>query len=299
MSSFWSLWIIILTTITIVGITWILFANRKTKNTGPDETTGHVYDGIEEYDNPLPAWWFYLFVFSIVFSLLYLLAYPGMGDFKGLLGWTQVNQLEKEQQRAEQRYGPIFAAYRDMSVEDITKDKKAMKMGQRLFANNCSQCHGSDARGSYGFPNLTDEEWLYGGTPEQIKATIINGRNGAMPPWLAALGEAGVVDVSNYVMSLSGREVDADAAARGGEKFQMFCVACHGADAKGNIAFGAPDLSNNIWLYGGSPGLIQRSIRNGRNGHMPSHQNLISADKIHILTAYIYQLSLAQESPAQ
>lgn len=297
MSSFWSLWIIVLTLVTIFGVTWILFANRKSKNMDSDGTTGHVYDGIEEYDNPLPAWWFYMFVFTIVFAFAYLAAYPGLGSYKGFLDWTQVNQLEKQEIRAEERYGPIFAAYREMSIEDIATDKKAMRMGQRLFANNCSQCHGSDARGSYGFPNLTDSEWLYGGSPEQIKTTITNGRNGAMASWLGILGEDGVVDVSNYVISLSGRESNADSAARGEEKFQMLCVACHGKDAKGSIVFGAPDLSNNIWLYGGSPGLIQRTIRNGRNGRMPSHQHLISADKIHILTAYIYQLS--NRSPAE
>ena len=299
MSSFWSLWIIVLTLVTIVGVTWILFANRKSTNKDPNGTTGHVYDGIEEYDNPLPAWWFYLFVATIVFGVAYLAVYPGLGSYKGLFGWTQINQLEKQEAKAEERYGPIFAAYRDMSAEEIAADKKAMKMGQRIFANNCAQCHGSDARGSYGFPNLTDSEWLYGGSPEQITETIVNGRNGAMPAWLAALGEEGVVDMSNYVITLSGREADAESAARGGEKFKMFCVACHGPDAKGNIAFGAPDLTNNIWLYGGSPGLIQRTIRNGRNGHMPSHKNLVSADKIHILSAYIYQLSHSQSSPAE
>ncbi len=291
MSSFWSLWIIVLTMVTIIGITWLLFANRKSTNAGPDSTTGHEYDGIEEYDNPLPAWWFYMFVITIVFGLLYLAAYPGLGNFKGFLNWTQVNQWESEVAEAEQRYGAIFAEYRGMSVENVAKDDKALKMGQRMFANNCAQCHGSDARGSYGFPNLTDSEWLYGGSPEQIKMSIIQGRAGAMPPWQAALGDEGIVNVTHYVMSLSGREVDQTKASAGTEKYQMFCTSCHGADGKGNVMFGAPDLTNNIWLYGGSQGLIQRSIRNGRNGKMPAHSELLSEDKIHLLTAYVYSLS--------
>ena len=291
MSSFWSLWIIILTTVTLVGIVWILFANRKTKNTGPDATTGHVYDGIEEYDNPLPAWWFYMFVVTIIFGIGYLIAYPGMGSFKGVLGWTQVNQWEKQVAKAELRYGAIFAEFRDMPVAEVANDKRALKMGQRMFANNCAQCHGSDARGSFGFPNLTDAEWLYGGSPEQIKQTINNGRSGLMPAWGAALGDDGVANVSHYVRSLSGREVDSEKAAAGEAKFAMFCVSCHGADGKGNVLFGAPDLSNNIWLYGGSQGLVQRTIRNGRNGQMPVHKKTLSEDKIHLLTAYVYSLS--------
>ncbi len=296
MSTFWSLWIIVLTSIMIIGTVWILFANRKTKNTGPDATTGHIYDGIEEYDNPLPAWWFYLFVITIVYSIGYLIAYPGMGNFKGVLGWTQVNQYEKQVAKAEQKYGAIFAQYRDMPVEQLIQDTKALKMGQRMFANNCAQCHGSDARGSYGFPNLTDGEWLFGGTPDLIKTSIVQGRSGVMPAWGTPLGDEGVVNVSNYVLSLSGRDVDVDSAAAGKEKFAMFCASCHGAEGTGNIAFGAPDLTNNIWLYGGSPGLVQRTIRSGRNGQMPSHENVLSEDKIHLLTAYVYSLS---QNPAE
>lgn len=291
MSSFWSLWIIILTVVTILGTVWLLFANRKSKNTGPDATTGHVYDGIEEYDNPLPAWWFYMFVFSIVFSIGYLIAYPGMGNFKGVLNWTQIDQWQGEVDKAEQKYGAIFAAYREMPVEQVAKDAKALKMGQRMFANNCAQCHGGDARGSYGFPNLRDDEWLYGGSPEAIKTTLVNGRKGLMPGWEAALGEDGIDSVSNYVLGLSGRDVDVDSAVKGEEKYQMFCVACHGVEGKGNVMFGAPDLTNDIWLYGGSQGMVQRSIRSGRNGEMPAHKDILNEDKIHLLTAYVYSLS--------
>ena len=296
MSTFWSLWIIVLTVISIIGITWLLFANRKSDGvSGPDATTGHIYDGIEEYDNPLPAWWFHMFVITIVFGIGYLIVYPGMGNYKGLFNWTQVNQLEAEVAKAEQKYGAIFAQYKAMSIEEVAADPKALKMGQRMFANNCAQCHGSDARGSYGFPNLTDSQWLYGGSPEQLKVSITEGRAGVMPGWEAALGDEGIVNVSSYVLSLSGREVDAEAAAAGKPQFQMFCSSCHGADGKGSVVFGAPDLTNNIWLYGGSPGLVQRTIRSGRNGVMPAHKDLLTADKLHLLTAYVYSLSASDK----
>ena len=295
MSSFWSLWIIILTVITIIGITWLLFANRKTKGTGPDATTGHVYDGIEEFDNPLPAWWFYMYVFSIIYAIGYLIVYPGMGNYKGLFNWTSVNQWQAEVDKAEIKYGALFAQYRSMSVEDIAADPKALKMGQRMFANNCAQCHGGDARGSYGFPDLSDSEWLYGGSPEQIQTSITQGRTGAMPAWGSVLSEDDTDNVSNYVLSLSGRDADVEAVAAGQAKFQMFCASCHGAEGRGNIIFGAPDLTNDSWLYGGSPGLIKRSIRAGRNGKMPAHENVLSADKIHLLTAYVYSLSQQEQ----
>ncbi len=291
MGSFWSLWIIILTVVTIVGTVWLLFSNRKSKNTGPDATTGHVYDGIEEYDNPLPAWWFYMFVFSIIFAIGYLIFYPGMGNYKGVLNWTQVGQWQGEVDKAEKKYGALFAQFREMPVEQVAQDKKALKMGQRMFANNCSQCHGGDARGSYGLPNLTDEEGLYGGSAEAIKTSIVSGRAGLMPSWEAALGEQGIDSVSDYVLSLSGRDVDMASAAEGQSKYQMFCVACHGVEGKGNVMFGAPDLTNDIWLYGGSKGLVQRTLRGGRNGQMPAHKDVLSDDKIHLLTAYVYSLS--------
>lgn len=294
MSSFWSLWITVLTLGTIAGVTWLLFANRKSKNMREDGTTGHVYDGIQEYDNPLPAWWFYLFVITIVFGIGYLIAYPGLGNYKGLLGWTQEKQWQEREDAAKKKYAAVYAQYRAMSVKELAANEKAMKMGQRLFAVNCAQCHGSDAMGGYGFPNLTDDEWLYGGSPEQIQASITNGRNGAMPAWGGTLSDKDIGNVANYVMSLSGRQVDRAAAAAGQKIFQTYCTACHGADAKGNVAFGAPNLTNNIWLYGGSAGLIQRTIRNGRSGKMPAHKDM-SKDKIHLLTAYVFSLSAGRD----
>jgi len=287
MSAFWSLWIIALTLLTIVGICWVLFANRKTSGSGPDTTTGHSYDGIDEYDNPLPAWWFYMFVITIVFALGYLIAFPGLGSFKGALNWSSAGQLQKDNAKADAQYGPLFAKYASMPIPEVAKDPQALKMGQRLFATNCAQCHGADARGSFGFPNLTDNDWLYGGEPEQILQTIMHGRNGAMPAWEAALGNQGVLDVANYVVTLSGRSADEKSAAAGKEKFAMFCSACHGADKKGNVAMGAPNLTDDVWLYGGSPLMIQQTIRGGRNNMMPEWSNRLGNERVHLLAAYV------------
>ncbi len=293
MSAFWSLWIIILTAVTLVGVIWLLLANRKTTHSGPDQTTGHEYDGIQEYDNPLPAWWFYMFVITIVFALGYLVAFPGLGAFKGVLGWSSAGQLQKDAAKAEAQYGPLFAKFASMPIVDVAKDPQALKMGQRLFASNCAQCHGADARGSFGFPNLADNDWLYGGEPDQIEQTIAHGRNGAMPAWESALGNQGVIEVANFVLTLGGREADAKLAEAGQAKFAMFCVGCHGVDGRGNIAMGAPNLTDDVWLYGGSPLMIQQTIRGGRTNMMPEWNNRLGAERVHLLAAYVYSLSHA------
>lgn len=291
MTSFWSLWIIVLTTITIVGITWILFGNRKRDQQTTEKTTGHNYDGIEEYDNPLPAWWFYMFVITIVWGIGYLIIYPGMGNYPGLIGWTSVGQHESEVATADKKYRAMRDRYLALPIAEIATDPAVRKMGMRMFSNNCAQCHGGDARGSYGFPNLADNDWLYGGSPADIKTSITGGRQGGMPAWGSVIGEQGVADVTAYILSINGRDADTTQAAAGQQVFQTYCVACHGAEATGNPLMGAPNLKNGIWLYGGSAEQISHSIRAGRNGVMPAHADALSEDKIHILAAYVYGLS--------
>lgn len=298
MSSFWSIWIIALTAITLVGSVWLLFANRKINvkggEAGKENKTGHVYDGIEEYDNPLPAWWFNMFVLTVVFGVIYLALFPGLGSFPGLLGWTSHGKWEAEMAAADEKYTPIYAKYMGMPVEEIIADPEAMKMAQRLFNNNCTVCHGSDGRGSYGFPNLADNDWLYGGSFETIKQTITRGRNGAMPAWGTVIGEDGVDQAAEYVFKLSGREFDSAKAEAGQKIFQTYCVACHGPDGKGTQALGAPNLTDGTWLYGGSPTLVRHSIRSGRNGNMPAQQHQLKEEKINLLAAYVYRLSKVQ-----
>ncbi len=287
MTDFWSGWVIILTSVTLIGITWILFATRKAE-TKRGETTGHEYDGIAEYDNPMPAWWIQLFVGTLVFGVVYLILYPGMGNYKGYWNWTSHGQWQEEVETMEARFDKVYAQFADKSIEELADDSTARAMGARLFANNCAVCHGADGRGAHGFPNLTDKDWLYGGSPEQIKTTLVNGRNGAMPGWLNALGEQGIDDVAQHVLSLSGA---AEANANGAAKYAQLCSACHGSDANGNQILGAPNLTDDIWLYGGDLGQVKHTLRVGRNGQMPAQKGVISDEKIHLLTAYVYGLS--------
>ncbi len=295
MSTFWSIWVSVIVLGTIFGCWWLLLATRKnqTTNTETDQTTGHSFDGIEELDNPLPKWWFYLFVGTCIFALGYLALYPGLGNFKGLLGWTQQNQWEAEVQQAEAKYGELYARYGQTPVPELAKNEDALKMGQRLFANNCALCHGSAARGAVGFPNLTDNAWLYGGKPENILTTIHKGRNGAMPAkgLMPDMTAEQMDQVVNYVLSFSGREKDAEAAKAGAAVFAQGCAGCHGADARGNQQIGAPNLTDDAWLYGSTYDWIEETVTYGRQNHMPPQEGRLSDDQIHILAAYVYSLS--------
>ncbi len=280
---------------TVFGCWWLLYAVRKgqTTDTETDRTTGHSFDGIEELDNPLPKWWFYLFVATCVFSLGYLALYPGLGNYEGLLGWTKENQWQAEVQQAEARYGELYAKYGDTPVVELAENEDALKMGQRLFANNCAVCHGSAGRGSLGFPNLTDDDWLYGGEPENILKTLHNGRNGAMPAMglMPNMTPAQVDQVVNFVLSYSDRAKDAEAAEKGEQVFAQACAGCHGADGKGNQAVGAPNLTDNVWLYGSTYDWIKETVMNGRQNQMPAQGGRLSEDQIQILAAYVYSLS--------
>ncbi|AFN78466.1 cytochrome-c oxidase, cbb3-type subunit III [Stutzerimonas xanthomarina] len=304
MTSFWSWYVTLLSLGTIAALVWLLLATRKgQRRDSTEETVGHSYDGIEEYDNPLPRWWFMLFVATVVFALGYLALYPGLGNWKGLLpgyegGWTQVKEWQREMDRANEQYGPLYAKFAAMPVEEVAQDPQALKMGGRLFASNCSVCHGSDAKGAYGFPNLTDHDWLYGGEPETIKTTILGGRQAVMPAWKDVIGEEGIRHVAGYVRSLSGRDVPEgiDSDIEQGQKiFAANCVVCHGPDAKGIQAMGAPNLTDNVWLYGSSFGQIQQTLRYGRNGRMPAQEAILGHDKVHLLAAYVYSLSQQSE----
>lgn len=299
-SGFWKWFILVSVVLSFAGIfALIIWMSRGTRRGEKVSSMGHVWDEtLEELNNPLPMWWLYMFYITLVFGIAYLLLYPGSGVFAGALKWSEVGQYEKEMQVANDKYGPLFEKYRTEDLKLVAADPEAQKMGKRLFMTYCTNCHGSDARGGPGYPNLTDNDWLYGGEPETIQTTIMNGRNGAMPAWGAVLGNEGVVDVANYVMSLSGRTVNADAAAAGKVKFQQICAACHGPDGKGNKAIGAPNLTDNIWLYGGSQAAIIKTITNGRNGHMPAHGEFLGEAKVHLLAAYVYSLSNQPETKA-
>ena len=298
-SSFWN-WFIIIPTVGGIIACFLLIRWLSTAIKPEDEgkEMDHVWDGdLVELNNPLPRWWLNMFYITLYFSIGYLALYPGLGTFKGLLEWTSTGQYEREIDIADAKYGPLFKKFQEMPIVAVAADPEARRMGERLFVNYCATCHGSDARGARGFPNLRDNDWLYGGDPDVIQQTILEGRNGVMPAWADALGgDAGVADVTEFVFSLSGRDVDQAAAARGGEKYQMLCVACHGADGIGNQALGAPNLTDSIWLYGGSSKQVMETIAKGRIGVMPPHRDFLGEDKVHLLAAYVYSLSTGQEA---
>jgi cytochrome c oxidase cbb3-type subunit 3 len=297
-SSFWN-WYIIIPTVGGIIACFLLIRWLSTDIKPGDlaKSMGHVWDeDLEELNNPLPRWWLGMFYITLVFGSIYLVLYPGLGTFSGVLGWTSTNQYEREMDLADARFGPLFEKYQAMDIAAVADDADARRMGERLFVNYCATCHGSDARGARGFPNLRDNDWLYGGSPDVIEETILNGRNGVMPAWEAALGGAdGVSDMTQYVFSLSGRNVDLAAANRAAEKYQMLCVACHGADGTGNQALGAPNLTDNVWLYGSSATRVSETIARGRNGQMPPHKDFLGEAKVHLLAAYVFSLSTGQE----
>ncbi|CAM4072530.1 Cbb3-type cytochrome c oxidase subunit CcoP2 [Pseudomonas reidholzensis] len=308
MTTFWSTYISVLTLGSLIGLTWLLLSTRKGQSSDTtDQTMGHSFDGIEEYDNPLPKWWFWLFVGTLAFGVGYLILYPGLGNWKGILpgyenGWTQVDEWQREMDKADARFGPIFAKFAAMPVEEVAKDPQALKMGGRLFASNCSVCHGSDAKGAYGFPNLTDQDWRWGGEPETIKASIMGGRHGVMPAWSEVIGEQGVADVAAFVLTnMDGRSLPEGVKAdplKGQEIFAANCVACHGPEGKGTPVMGAPDLTHpQAFIYGSSFAQLQQTIRYGRQGQMPAQEEIQGHDKVHLLAAYVY--SLSHEQPAE
>ncbi len=290
MSSAWSLWVIVGTVGTLAVMLWLLFANRQTSGEG--KTVGHEFDGIEEYDNPLPMWWVGLFVATIAFGAVYLAYYPGLGNFAGLGGWTSTREWQADVDAKEARFAPLYEKLGAYTEAELHESRQAQQIGRRLYLNHCSTCHGITARGAFGFPNLTDAEWQWGSDFEAVKTTLRGGRNAVMTPWGAALGgDQGITAMAAYVRSLSGAPHDGDAAARAAPQYQMFCVACHGADGKGNPLFGAPDLTNDIWLYGGEPERIEFTLRHGRMGMMPAFDQVLGEEKIHILAGYVTGLS--------
>ena len=302
-SDFWAWYVGAITVISVLACAVLLYASTTAQvvKDGQPDTTGHTWDeDLSEWNNPLPRWWMWMFYITIVFGLAYVVLYPGLGNYAGVLGWTSTGQFDDEQKQATVQYGPMFDKYLQQDIVKVAADPEARAIGQRLFLNNCAQCHGSDAGGGKGFPNLRDNDWLYGGDPEIIKASITNGRNGVMPPLGGAMGgDDGVKDVANYVLSLSGRTHDELRAARGKSKFGTICAACHGPDGKGNKALGSPNLTDDIWLYGGSESSIMETINKGRGANMvaagvsvmPAHKDLLDDAKIHLLAAYVYSLS--------
>ena len=298
-SDVWNFDIVTLTVLGIVGCAVLLWAQSKHRVSaaeaaaGKVTTTGHVWDeDLTELNTPMPRWWMWMFYLTIVFGVAYLFLYPGLGTYAGKLGWKSAGQYKEELAKADNEYGPLFDKYRQQDLKAVAADPQAHAMGERLFLTYCAQCHGSDARGNKGFPNLTDNDWLHGGAPETIKQTIMNGRHGVMPPMGAAVGsDKDIENVAHYVLSLSGSTAaDPIKSVFGKSKFAA-CMACHGAGGVGNQAIGAPNLSDKIWLYGGSAETIMETIRKGRDNTMPAFGDFLGEGKVHVLAAYVWSLS--------
>jgi cytochrome c oxidase cbb3-type subunit 3 len=295
LNTFWHWFVIVITVGSILGCWWLLHWTKGVGDEKQDtagEDTGHVWDdNIYELNTPLPRWWLYLFNITIVFALVYLVLFPGLGNFAGKLGWTQESQYKAEIAAAEAAQEAVFARFREMSPAELVANAEARGIGGRLFGNNCAMCHGSDGRGAKGFPNLADRDWLYGGSFDTIMATLENGRKGLMTPFGDVLGETGVQEAVAYVQQLSGQKADPELAAAGQKHFQTICMACHGMDGTGNQMLGAPNLTDDIWLYGSSPEDIAYTIINGRNGVMPAFEKTLNEDKRRLLSAYVIGLS--------
>ena len=297
-SNFWNIWIVVITIGGILFCVLLLWTQSRARNT-KGEVTGHVWDeDLREYNNPMPNWWRWLFYLTVVFSIAYLVLYPGLGTFGGQKGWTSVGEYQAEKAAADaqfkQAYGPLLT----QNIELVATDEKARDAGERMFLTYCAQCHGSDARGAKGFPNLTDEDWLWGGAPDQIKETITKGRTAVMPPF-AHLGPQKIKDVAYYVRSLSGLvNPNVPEADRGKEVFNTSgCTACHGAEGKGNLGL-APNLTDKVWLYGSRDATLIETITKGRNNSMPAFGEFLGEDKVHLLAAYVYSLSQGNRAEA-
>ena len=292
LDSGWGWFIAVSTVVSLLACLGLLIIASRRKVMGDDNTTGHVWDeDLRELNNPLPRWWMWLFVLTVVFSAVYLAFYPGLGTSPGSLKWTSVGQYEAEQDKARAAMVPVYARYVSMNAEELGRDAQAMGIGQRLFLNNCAQCHGSDGRGSKGFPNLADNDWLGTNTLDSVKKTITEGRAGVMPPMGAALGTAeDVKNVAHYVLSLSGSAHNDIAAQLGKPKFGT-CAACHGADGKGNTTLGAPNLSDKIWLHGWGEQAIVEIINKGKTNAMPAQGRLLTPEQVHVLGGYVLNLS--------
>lgn len=294
MPAFWHWFIAGGTILFVIWCVWLISWSSKQgpANVADDEVVGHKWDGdLEEWNNPAPKWWLYLYFITIAWAVGYLVAFPGLGSYEGMLGWSQEGQYEAEMQAAAENYDPIYEEFAAMDFEVLSQNAQAQALGKSLYASYCTTCHGSDARGAPGYPNLTDNDWLWGNAESELYISIANGRNAVMPVLAPALGgDEGIANMAKYVKSLSGGEADAGAMSAQ-PMFVALCSACHGVDGTGNKIFGAPNLTNDIWLYGGSLETIQETLLNGRNGVMPAHGDLLGENRTKILAAYIYSLS--------
>lgn len=301
MTAFWHWYVVIITLVVTAALVWLFYGTSRMRvDDAPDSqgTTGHVWDeDLREYNNPMPRWWLWMFYISAIFSVLYLVLYPGLGRYEGVLGWSQEKQHDEQVARAAQDFENAYGELAALPVDELAQDSRALEAGRNIFAHNCSTCHGSDARGAEGYPNLTNNQWIWGGEPERVLETIQHGRQALMTPFGDMLSDQEITRTATYVQQLAGRRADATMAAAGKKVFDMHCVACHGPDGTGNIHLGAPDLTAGVYTYGGDLNTIRTTIRNGRNGQMPAQLELLGEARTRLVAAYV--LSLNQDDHAE
>lgn len=284
---FWSGWIIVLTTVSLAGLLWVVLGVFFGKDKGHDAAHEPTWDGnLKEGDSAPPMWWFWMILSAMVFSVVYLMLYPGLGSFAGAFRWSQGGQLATNQQLYELEFEAARAELLQRPLGELAQDPVAMHAAERLFIDNCAACHGVDAAGQADhFPNLRDADWLWGGEAAQIEQSIRNGRSGVMIAWQAVLGDAGVTNVADYVLQLAAGSASEEHAGR--QQYMTLCVACHGPDGAGNQLLGAPRLNDDIWLYGGSREAIEYTLVNGRNGMMPAFEGRLDELQIKLLVAWL------------
>lgn len=289
MNSFWSTFVIVITVAMFIGCLWLLLANSRGV---PGEVKDHSWDDdLQEYNNPLPRWWFNLFLLTLVFGAVYLVMYPGLGNLPGVLGWSKEKQMQADLDQLTAKRRAAFAALAGMDIPTLAKNPSAQSLGHSIFLNNCAGCHGADAKGAIGFPNLTDNDWLFGGEPDKIVESITHGREGMMPPFGAALSPEALNALLDFVPHWSDPTLSAEKREAGMKQFMITCAACHGPDGKGNQVIGSPNLTDDIWLFGGTREQVRETITNGRHARMPAHENILSADEIRVVASYVYGLS--------
>ena len=295
MPAFWHWFVVSLTVLFIIWCVWLVSwsAKQGPKDVADDDLVGHKWDGdLEEWNNPAPKWWLYLYFITIAWGIGFLIAMPGLGNFQGMLGWSSASQYEAEMQYAAATYEPIYEKFAAMDFADLTRDEEALSLGRSLYASYCTTCHGSDARGAPGFPNLTDDDRQWGSGEHNIVTTITNGRMAVMTPWGQILGsDEAVSNMAKYVRSLSGLEETDEEVQAMQTQFRTFCGACHMPTGTGNPALGAPNLTDDVWLYGSSIDTIRTAIINGRNGQMPAYGEMLGPNRTKILAAYVASLS--------
>lgn len=278
---------IVLTVLSLLGLAWLVLsvyflpAKKNAKEDAP------VWDGdLREDNNPIPIWWFCMLLCAMVFTSTYLMLYPGLGSFKGAFHWSQSSELHEGMENFNIEFDAIDEQILASSIAELQLRPEVMTSASHLFIEHCSACHGYEAQGQANlFPNLRDNEWQWGGSPEQIEQTIRNGRTAAMISWQAVLTDEGVTNVSDYVLNALGTD-NAEGHA-GQTQFNQFCIACHGAAGQGNPLFGAPDLTNDVWLYGNTPEIVRETISKGRTGQMPAFAERLDDAQIRMLVAWL------------